>query len=72
VVAHRHRVAEAGPAGDRIDGLVCLLEQLLSQQDPLTDEPALRCRAGVLNEPAGEGSLGHVRASGEIPHRDRL
>src|SRR5690349_9892670 len=55
MVAQRGRVAEAGPVGDRVHRLVALLQQLLGQQDALSDQPALRRGAGVLHEAPGEG-----------------
>src|SRR4029077_2404604 len=56
VVAQRGRVAEAGPVGDRVHRLVALLQQLLSQQDALPDQPALRRSAGALHDAAGQGA----------------
>src|SRR5882757_112651 len=72
VVAQRGRVAEAGPVGDRVHRLVALLQQLLSQQDALPDQPALRRGAGVLHEAPGEGPLRHVRPRGQLAHGQRL
>ena len=62
------RVTEAGLIRDGVYGLAALLEQLLSQQDALPGKPALRRRAGVLDETPGKGALGHVRAGGQLPH----
>jgi hypothetical protein len=72
VVPQRGRVAEARPVRDGVDGLVALLEQLLGQQDALPDKPALRRRARVLDETAGEGPLRHVRARRQLAHREGL
>src|SRR5579859_7817079 len=72
VVAQGGGVAEAGPVGDGVDGLVGFLEELLSQQDALPGEPALRGGPGVGDEAAGEGPLRHVRARGQLADRERL
>src|SRR6266550_8783929 len=72
VMAQRGRVAEAGPVGDRVHRLVALLQQLLSQQDALPDQPALRRGAGVLHEAPGEGPLRHVRPRGQLAYGQRL
>jgi hypothetical protein len=72
MVAQGHRVAEAAPLGDVVDGLVGLLEQLLGEQDPLPGQPALRGGAGVLDEPAGECPLGHVRPGRQLAHGQLL
>src|ERR1700722_21025697 len=58
------RVAESGPVGDDVDRLVGLFEQLLGQQDPLADEPALRRGPGLLDEAAGGGKRGHGGQNG--------
>src|SRR5450759_2784479 len=72
VMAERCRVAKTSAFGDEIDGLVCLLEHFLGEQDPLAGEPAQRRGPGLLHEPPGEGPRRHAGPGGELADRDLL
>ena len=65
MVAQGGGVAEADLAGDPVDGVVGLLEQLLRRADPLPQDPAVGRGSGLLLEAAGEGARGHVHVAGE-------
>ena len=68
-MAERGRVPEPGPFRYHVHRLVGFLQQLLGEQDALPGQPALRRRAGLLDEPPRERPRRHGRQARQLIDR---